>query len=463
MSANYGMISLFPVIIALVLAFWKRNVFIALLSGVFTGAFIIGIKEKSIFIAFDALAGVFTSVGTAKTTFFLLLTGAIVYAIQRSGGVEGLVYYLTEKKKVVNSKMAAQLLTMAVGVLIFVDGTTSIVISALVGDAFFEKYKIPKEKLALISNSTGSPVTWIVPFGAAGAMLISVISEVLPSLEASESVFSIVIKSMASQFYSIALLIILFASILLNIDFPKKKGDKSDPEEIEGNSFKTSLPKGKEPLARNMVLPIVFLITSILLLLLYTGNGSLINGDAPTAIFTGGFLTLIFMATYYGFQKIINLEGFMDWSFEGMKDYLPIIIILVLAYAFSDIVGQLGTAAYIASFSELIPASGILFMALVISTFISFSSGSSSTAVILLVPLMLPVAESAGIPLHYVLGAVISGAVFGDQSSPISDSVILTAKVTGVETMSHVKTQFYYTIPALALAAVIYIVLGFTL
>ncbi|MDN6731515.1 MAG: hypothetical protein L0L39_04965 [Atopostipes suicloacalis] len=461
--SNYGIISLLPVILALILAFWKRNVFIALLTGVFTGAIIIGIKEKSFFIAFDAIAEVFTSVGTAKTTFFLLITGAIVYAIQRSGGVEGLVYYLTEKKKIVKSKMGAQLLAMIVGVLIFVDGTTSIVISAIVGEAFFEKYKIPKEKLALISNSTGSPVTWIVPFGAAGAMLISVINEILPSLDVTESVFSIVIKSMAFQFYSIALLVIVLASILLNKDFSAMKKRGKDQEKAEKIPFKTDLPKGKEPLARNMVLPIVFLILSILSLLLYTGNGSLINGDASTAIFTSGLLTLFFMAIYYAFQKIVKIEDFIDWSFEGMKDYLPIIIILVLAYAFSDIVGQLGTAAYIASFSQYIPASAILIMALVISTFISFSSGSSSASVILLVPLMLPIAVSSGIPLHYVLAALISGAVFGDQSSPISDSVILTAKVTNTEIMSHVKTQLWYTIPALILSAIFYIVLGFTL
>lgn len=97
--SNYGIISLLPVILALFLAFWKRNVFIALLTGVFSGALIIGIKEQSFFIAFDAIAEVFTSVSTAKTTFFLLITGAIVYLVEVSGGVEGLVYYLTEKKK----------------------------------------------------------------------------------------------------------------------------------------------------------------------------------------------------------------------------------------------------------------------------------------------------------------------------------------------------------------------------
>ena len=185
-------------------------------------------------------------------------------------------------------------------------------------------------------------------------------------------------------------------------------------------------------------------------------------GDGATAVFTGGFLTLIVTGAYYMFQKIATMDTFIDWTFEGMKSLLPIII-LVLAYAFSDIVDQLGTASYIAGFAELVPASAILLMALLISAIISFSSGSSSAAVILLVPLMLPIAASISIPLHYILGAVVSGAVFGDQSSPISDSVILTASVTGSDIMSHVKTQLWYTGFALAISAIMFVILGLTL
>lgn len=463
MASNYGILSLLPVAVALFLAFWRKNVFIALLTGVFTGAVLIGINEMSFFVGFDAIATVFTSVDTAKTTFFLLLTGAIVYVVEISGGVEGLVYYLTIKKKIVKSKVGSQLLAMIVGVLIFVDGTSSIVISALVGKPFFEKYKIPKEKLALISNSTGSPVTWLVPFGAAGALLISVINGVLPSLEVNETAFSLVVKSIGFQFYSIILLLLVFATIVFNFEFGSMKKLAKDTENQEDSSFKTDIPENKKPLARNMVLPIVFLIISIIAILFYTGQGNPINGDGATAIFTGGFLTLIFTGIYYVYQGITTIDSYIDWSFEGMKDLLPIIIILVLAYAFSDIVGQLGTAAYIAGFAEYVPAPAILFMALVISSVISFSSGSSSASVILLVPLMLPVAVNAGIPLNYILGALVSGAVFGDQSSPISDSVILTSTVTDTDIMSHVKTQLPYTMFSLIAAAIMFIALGLTL
>ena len=152
LNSSYGILSLLPVVISLVLAFWKKNVFIALLAGLFTGAFIIGADVGSFFIGFDTIASVFASASSAKTTYFLLLTGSLVFVVEISGGVEGLILYLTEKKGIVKSKMGTQLISFIAGLFIFVDATSSIAITALIGKPFFEKYKLPKEKLALISN-----------------------------------------------------------------------------------------------------------------------------------------------------------------------------------------------------------------------------------------------------------------------------------------------------------------------
>ena len=464
LDSSFGILSLLPVVISLILAFWKKNVFIALLAGLFTGAFIIGVDVGSFFIGFDAIASVFTSVSTAKTTYFLLLTGSLVFVVEISGGVEGLIVYLTEKKSIVKSKVGAQLISFVVGLFIFVDATSSIAITALIGKPFFEKYKLPKEKLALISNSTGSPIAWLIPFGGAGALLTSVIHNVLLSIGLEESAFHIMMKSIGFQFYSISILLIVSISIIFHLEIGQMKRLTQElGTNTETTPYKTKIPKGKSALARNMVVPIAFLVLSIFIILFYTGNGNPMIGDGATAVFTGGCVTLFFTAIYYIYQKLATMETYIHWCFEGMKNIFPIVAILVLAYAFGDIISQLGTAEYIARFTQYIPYSIMLFMILMISCVISFSSGSSSAAVILLIPIMLPIAYSNGLPLHYVIGAVVSGAVFGDQSSPISDSVILTSSVTGVDIMSHVKTQLSYSGLALGISAVLFIALGFTL
>ena len=451
-------------LVALVLAFWKKNVFIALLAGLFTGAIIIGVHVHSFFVGFDAITSVFTSVSSAKTTYFLLLTGSLVFVIEISGGVEGLIVYLTEKKNIIKSQVGAQLISFIIGLLLFVDATSSIVITALLGKPFFEKYKLPKEKLALISNSTGSSVTWLVPFSGAGAILTSIVNNVLPTIGLSESAFSIVIKSTVFQFYSIIIIMLVGCSILFKFEIgTMKKFVKKTNKNMELTPFKTKIPKGKEALARNMVVPIAFLIVSIFIILLCTGNGNPIMGDGASSVFTGGCLTLFATGIYYIYQKLTTLETYINWCFEGMKNIFPIVIILILAYAFSDIIRQLETAKYIAGFTQYIPPSIMLFVILIISAIISFSSGSSSAVIILLVPIMLPIAYSNGIELHYVIGAIVSGAVFGDQSSPISDSVILTSLVTDVDIMDHVKSQLAYSGLALGISSILFIALGFTL
>ncbi len=464
LNSSYGILSLLPVVISLVLAFWKKNVFIALLAGLFTGAFIIGADVGSFFIGFDAIASVFASASSAKTTYFLLLTGSLVFVVEISGGVEGLILYLTEKKDIVKSKMGAQLISFIAGLFIFVDATSSIAITALIGKPFFEKYKLPKEKLALISNSTGSPIAWLIPFGGAGALLTSVIHNVLLNIGIEESAFNIMIKSIGFQFYSISILVIVSISIIFQVEIGKMKRLTQELDtNIEITNYKTKIPKGKRALARNMVIPIVLLMLSIFIILFYTGNGNPMIGDGATAVFTGGCVTLFFTAIYYIYQKLTTMETYIQWCFEGMKNIFPIVVILVLAYAFGDIVSQLGTAEYIARFAQYIPPSIVLVMILIISSIISFSSGSSSAAIILLMPIMLPIAYSNGIPLNYVIGAVVSGAVFGDQSSPISDSVILTSSVTGTDVMNHVKTQLPYSGLALGISMMLFIALGFAL
>lgn len=155
---NYGLLSIIPIVITLGLAFKLKNVFVALLAGIFTISLIVGIDTSNNLLGFESITSVFTSVSTAKTTFFILITGAIMRVVSLSGGVEGLVVLCTEKQKIVTNRVTAQLISFVVGLLLFVDATSSIVITSLVGRPFFNKYNVPKEKFALIANSTRSAI-----------------------------------------------------------------------------------------------------------------------------------------------------------------------------------------------------------------------------------------------------------------------------------------------------------------
>ena len=460
---DYGIFSLLPILITLAIVFAVKNVFLALMSGILSAAVLIGVFTGNFLVGIESIATVFSDTGTTMTTFFVLMTGAIMCVVSRSGGVEGLVLYCTEKRKMVKSPVAAQMISFVLGLLLFVDGTSSIAVTAMVGKPFFRKFRVPSEKLALISNSTGAAVAWIVPFGSACAVLTTFFSPVAQQLGITSDPFSIVMTSTIFQFYTVALLVIVLLSILLDLNLGgMKHACRRDAEmETAEYQYETAVADRSKILARNMLLPIAFLVAAIFALLLITGSGSLSAGNGSTAVFVSGLLTLLLTGAWYCARRICTLETYTAWCVDGMKNMFDLVLILVLAYSFGSLLSALGTASFLAQYAQLMPKEIMLAVGYLTATFIAYATGTSGGTAAVLGPVLVPIMVPMGIPPQFVLGMIISGAVFGDQNSPISDSVILTSSMTGVKIMDHVRTQMPYTLLAWAIALIGYVILGF--
>ena len=460
---DYGIWSVIPIIITLAIAFWRKNVFLALLSGITAATVIIGTATGNFLTGPGSIPAVFTDLSTTKTTLFILMTGSVMTVVSRSGGVEGLVRYCTEKRRLVKSPVGAQLISFVLGLLLFVDGTSSIAVTALVGRPFFKKYGVPEEKLALISNSTGSAVAWIIPFGSACAVLTTFFTPVAKELGITQDPFSVVMSSVVFQFYTIALLILVLASILFRFNIgPMKRAFSRGQDGPEEYRYETRTADKGSVLARNMIVPIVFMVACIFAIILITGQGDLAAGDGGTAVFAAGLLTLLLTGAWYIARKVTTVDEYTAWCMDGMKNMFDLVVILVLAYAFGSLLSVLGTAGFLAQYARMMPRTAMLAAGFLIATVIAYATGTSGGTAAVLVPTLTPVLVPLGIPAAFVLGAIISGAVFGDQNSPISDSVILTSSVTGVPIMDHVRTQTPYTVIAWAAALVGYLILGFT-
>lgn len=461
---EYGFLSIIPMIIVLIIAFYKRNVFLALATGLITSSVIVGTVTGNYLSGITAIANVFTSSGTAATTFFVLLMGGIMTAASRSGGFEGLVRYATERKRIITTRRRAEMLPSVLGLLLFADGTSSITVTSMSGKPFFHKFGIPKERLAFIANSTGSAVAWFVPFGSAAAVFVSFLTPVMTDLGISDNPFSIVLRAVPFQFFAIALMIVLFTTVITGKDIgPKKRTDTESDEDSIVDVYEKDIPADKKPLARNMIIPLLFLVASIFTLLLISGNGNIADGDGSSSVFSAGVLTLLFAGILYRVQGLCTIDKYISWCIDGMTGMFPLTMILVLAYSFSSMLSILGTASYIASFTAYLPGAFLLPASLLAAAVISYATGTSGGTVSLLIPIMIPVAYASDIPLEYMIGVIISGAVFGDQSSPISDSVILSSSMTGTKIIDHVRTELPYTLIALFMALIAFTILGFTI
>ena len=459
---TYGILSILPIVVVLMIAFWKKNVFVALIVGLVLSTLILSIHTADYLVGIRALSEVFSLPSTSQVIFFLFLTGAIMHCANKSGGVEGLVKLCTEKRRIVTSRFGVEFFTLVLGLLLFIDALSSIIITSSVGKPFFKKYNMPDEKLALISNSTGAAITWLIPFSGAGALMTSFLAPIVRDLQLDIHPFELLMSSVVYQFYTIALFGILLFCILFRKDVGSMKSlmhQKSMEHHDADFCFGTEIPSGKSACAFNLVFPVFLLVSIAFLIVLITGRGSIIQGDITIAMFASGILTLLLMGISYRLQGLVKMDQYIEWCLEGMHTMFDVILIFVLAYAFGDLLHDLDTAGYVAHYAVLFPEEVILLAVLGITSCVAYAIGSSSATVALLFPIFVPMAYEIGMPLAFTVGAVVSGAIFGDQNSPISDSVILTSKISGVNIISHVKTQIPYTGMALVLAFVGYAVL----
>ena len=461
---EYGIFSIIPILVVLTIAFWKKNVFIALIFGMILSSVIVSVHTADYLIGIKVISEVFSLPSTSQVIFFLFLTGAIMHCANKSGGVEGVVTYCTEKKKIVTSRFGVEFFTLLLGLILFIDALSSIIITSSVGKPFFKKYQLPEEKLALISNSTGAAITWLIPFSGAGALMTSFLAPVVLDLGLEENPFHLLISSVIYQFYTLSLFVILLVSILMRKDIgPMKKLMKKHNAVHLTREFQfgTDIEPNKHPSPSNLVIP-VFLLVAIAFIITYiTGDGNLMEGDITLAMFASGILTLLLAGIGYIVKGLVSMEKYIDWCLEGMHGMFEVILIFVLAYAFGGMLHLLDTAGYVAHYAAFFPNSLIILVILGFTSCVAYATGSSSATVALLFPIFVPMAYKLGIPLPWAVGATISGAIFGDQNSPISDSVILTSKISGVNIISHVKTQIPYTGLALFMAFIGFAILSF--
>ncbi|GLI57141.1 sodium:proton antiporter [Propionigenium maris DSM 9537] len=456
---DYGWVSLLPMVLALLLAVVTRDVLIALLSGILFSDLILGYYGGDVFAGIDGIAEVFLDGWAVRSILFCLMIGSFVHVIEMSGGIRGLLILLTERKQVVTSKRRAELLAYLIGLLLFIEATSSTVISGVSAKPFFDRYGIPREKLAYITDSTSAPIAWLFPLNAAGAFLMAMVGTQISAGTIGGDPLTYVVRSIPFQLYSIFAVTLVGITIVTGRDLKIMEEISGERVGVEETSAVQEEEK-KKPRAMNMILPTLSLILSIFGILYITGEGSIGSGNGSVAIFNGMIVTLILTGIYYGIQGVVDPKKYIEWCVEGMSNFLQITIILVLAFALSNLLNQLGLGRYMAEISGdmspvLLPVSIFL-----LGSLTSVATGTSGGTAAVLMPIAIPMAVNLGVDIHLTIGAVVSSAVFGDHCSPISDSTILASMISEVDVMDHVKTQLPYALISGGISAAGFLLLG---
>ena len=450
-----GWLSILPPLVAIIYAIWRREVTIALLLAIFTASLIIA-GGNPIF-AFtdmvDRIVGVFGSAYNTRILMFSLLIGGLIQLIKISGGVTAFVDWLTQKQWV-NNQRKAGLLPALLGSSIFIDTNMSVLTAGISSQDLFDRFKMSRLRLAYIIDATCAPISVLILLNGWGAAILGYVQET----QVADPV-AVMISSIGFNFYAIIALILVFYTVIsTRVHGPLKTMET----QCVATDTDKALPQATKK--RYMLWPLILMVSSILLFMYLTGDGDLRQGSGSESVLWSVILATMIIFALLKFDAKKPTKELMQEAFKGMGHLLPLVALVLLAFALSSAMGDLKTGEFVAgAIGDFIPVWAIPALVFVLAGFISFTTGTSWGTFGILIPIAIPLAVTLGISPGLVLGAVLGGSVFGDHASPISDTTVIASLAAGCDLLDHVKTQLPYALVGGGLSVVLYIVAGLVL
>lgn len=455
---SQGFISLIPPLIALGLALWKRRIIPALLIGGLIGAlvmadnkwvFIVNYLEKVIQVAGDR--------GNLQLILFGILVGGLIRLMETAGGFKGMIRLLEQLN--IRAKRPVFLLTWAIGLLMILENYSNIMVNGTTVGSLYDKLGIPRTKMAYFLHSISINWVAIIMFNSWGAFYMTLLAG-----QGISDPFRVVTTAMPLNFYCIASLLMVALTMIFGWNLGKIA--EGEPEKIEKKSTEVDDNQkiysgiGKRDYLL-VVVPVVVLVGTMMISLFVTGKGSLIRGDGTASVFYAVLASIAVLAVMVRLRPKDQRPPVEKTIYSGIGDFMEVGILLALALTLGALCKDMGTGYYIAGLAQgNVPTFLMPLIFFFVSCLISFSTGTSYGTFSIMVPLAVPVAEAMGIPLPLMFAACISGGVFGDNTSPFSDTSVITAISSRIPVVTHVKTQLPYTLISASVAAVLFVIAG---
>lgn len=492
---HFSFWSLFPPLLAIILAIKTRQVFVSLLFGIWLGWIILsdGNPLSGTLATIQALVDVFKDAGNTRTIMFSSLVGALIAFIQRSGGVDGFINFVnTRLDKLKNhdpnsKKKIIQSLAWITGVSIFVESSINVLTVGSIFRPLFDKLKIPREKLAYIADSISAPTCILIPLNAWGAYIMGLIAA-----QGFENPLGVLIAAFPFNFYPMLALAMVLIIIFTQKDFgPMKEAERRCREEgkllrdgatpmISSDIISLEKKENVKARAMNMIIPIFTMVIMMPLMLVFTGWNEVSNihqyplweqillalgkGSGSASVLYSVLTAISVGIILYTSQKIFTFTETIDLIFKGISGLIPLALLMMLAFAIGTVCKELGTGIYIAEITKgWLSPSFVPFTIFIVACVIAFSTGTSWGTFAIMIAIGVPMAQTLDANLYLTIAAALGGGVFGDHCSPISDTTIISSMASACDHIDHVKTQLPYALTAGSITAIIYLLLGLIL
>ncbi|WP_353097358.1 Na+/H+ antiporter NhaC family protein [Tissierella praeacuta] len=465
MESGYGILALIPPIVAIVMSLITKHTILSLILGVLTGVTIINNWNPLVAIPKMISDYLIPQIGNEWNAGMLMLItacGGFVYLIKISGAGKALGDIAS--KKIKTRKQAQTVAFFSAFAFIYTEPTLTL---GTIMRPITERLRVSRVKLAYICDVMGCPFATLSPITSYSAYATGLIATQLALLNSTENPWNIFVKAIPFNFYAIFGLIALFYVIQTSLDIgPMYKaekraietghliGENDNPMERDDDS-NTDILDGKTIGIENFIVPMVALFITLFAVIFWTGNiaangilGSIKESNITLSITTGfiiGGLAAGIMGARAGLYKYSEIVGKFV---KGIVLNAEIPIILVLAWSIGAITGVMQLKDFVVSFisGASLPPAILPAIIFIIGAFIAFSTGSSWGVWSIMMPIAIPIAQTFNLPMTLVIGAVLSGGVFGDHCSPISDTTILASTAAGADHIEHVRTQLPYAL-----------------
>ncbi len=462
--------ALVPAVVAIALALITKEVYSSLFIGILTGGMLysnFNFEGTLLHVFNDGIVASLSDAYNVGILVFLVVLGAMVAMMNKAGGSAAFGRWASARIK---SRAGAQLATIALGVLIFVDDYFNCLTVGSVMRPVSDKQKISRAKLAYLIDATAAPICIIAPVSSWAAAVSGFVSE--------GNGFALFIKAIPFNFYAILTIVMMVTIAILGIDFgPMAKHEKNAKDNgdifsgMKAMASETEESSSAKGTVLDLVLPVVLLIINCVIGMIYSGGffegagfiQAFSDADASVGLMLGSAVTLILTVIIYLLRRVLSFREIMDCVPEGFKAMVPAILILTFAWSLKAMTDSLGAKQFIEGvvqasagrFDAFLP--GIIF---VIGCLMAFATGTSWGTFGILIPITLNIFPLTS-PLGIVcVSACMAGAVCGDHCSPISDTTIMASAGAQCDHITHVNTQLPYAIMVAVVSFFAYILAG---
>ena len=467
--------SVLPPLVAIILALITKEVYSSLFLGVlvggilYAGADLAGILNH---VLIDGMVGSLSDSWNVGILFFLVFLGILVAMMNLSGGSSAFGRWAKDKIK---TRAGAQRSTIFLGILIFVDDYFNCLTVGSVMRPLTDEYNISRAKLAYLIDSTAAPICIIAPISSWAAAVSGFVE--------GENGLTVFLRAIPYNFYALLTIVMMFALVAMKFDygkmatFERNAQEKGDLFTVHNSSMigadsaeDVSNPNGR---VIDLVLPIIVLIISCLIGMIYTGGffegtgfvDSFAGSDASVGLVLGSAVALVLTIIFYVARHTLSFNKCMDCVPEGFKAMVSPIAVLTLAWTLNSMTSSLGLSTFVETLVNdhfknlmiLLPA--LIFLVAVV---LAIASGTSWGTFGMLIPIAIAATSKNPELMYIAISACMAGAVCGDHCSPISDTTIMSSAGAGCNHLSHVESQFPYAMTVAGVSFIGYIIAGIT-